>query len=678
MSSSVAQRASRIPNKNSEVTFKATEVPDNSLDILTQFKTATAAASQLGNEYVIDFFPNVIIPIMYCMLLSNRISQEAGSRSHPKISAATIAAYLVSVIYGYFLGSDAFVRPSPSSHARAWKNSTYKSEFIEFLMTLPVPDPLLPILNQYAPSQTARSSNIFCIPSAAGFTMPTHFGRFIPINFFTALHDLGATLPGNSAPAHVFSQLATTVLHEFHSYNLYAADILGYGYTSDTAGTYINSKFHQIFKSVFNPVLFRDQQRRSTLSATDLLTPTSTSDHPNAYDILFAATPDNLPELQIVFSTVSAFLDGKVKCSSTLGKLLSTPEGSKIFDHGYSAYPLPIWIKNDATSIGYASHDITLRLSSPATRAASISFLTPPAVRPDDDTEIQDVIYDDADPATTHDLPAGARISHVWPFSLFTNTIAAHPWPVLSTTAARTGQTVIFDSEAHTTPRVMVLDTTDISTVATDLVTLSGKIIESFEIDGHTIEMPNEFKNLGLQNSLFADSALPYAHVISALSFSLRTAGSILPPLHRTSPSTGRSLPASTLMIDRTRILMPRISAPRFIHGTMSADIIDDPAPTGLAGFTESRPTDWLRYAQSFFGLITVTNSGATTAIAHMERNRLLAWSPFSYNPARSINDHEPVYSDEPHYFLMNLRTFFGTDTKLVMTQHPYKAMPVV
>nr|AFR78159.1 putative capsid protein [Sclerotinia sclerotiorum partitivirus 1] len=677
MSSSVATRAARIPNKNSTVEFKAVDVPDNSLDILAQFKTATSASTQFANEYVIDFFPNMIVPIMYIMLIANRVSQDSGSRAHPKVSSATISAYLVSLLYGYFLGSDAYVRPSPSSHARVWKNSTYKTEFMEFLMTLPVPDCLLPILNQYAPAQTTRSTNIFCIPSAAGFTLETHFGRFIPVNFFTTLHDLGATLPGNSSPQAVLHELATTILHGFVSNELYVADILGYAYSSSGNGTYINSKFYQIFSSVFNPVLFRDQQRRPTLAATDLIAPSAGTDHPNAYDVLFAASPDNLPELQIVFQTVSAYLDGQLKCSSTLGSLLSKPEGTKIFDHGYSAYALPIWIKNDPTSIGHHTATTRLRLASPAVRAATISFLSPPATRPTAATAVTDVIYDEANPPVTHDLPADTAIHHTWPFSLLSSAAAATVFPVLSTTNAPNGNTVIFNSELHTTPKVMVLDTSDISTIAADLVTLSGKIIESFEIDGSTIEMPNEFKNLGLQNSMFADSAVPYVHCISATAFYPRTAGSILPPLHRSNPTTGRSLPASSLMIDRTMVYLPQVDATDYAHGNMSTSIIDAPAPTGLAGLTQTRRTDWLRYLQSFLGFKTATTVNTTTKLAHMEEQRLLAWSPYSYNPARSSDDHTPAYDAEPHYFLLNLRTFFGTDCKLVMTQHPYKAMPV-
>ena len=62
------------------------------------------------------------------------------------------------------------------------------------------------------------------------------------------------------------------------------------GITPDQAAAttvnYMNSKFYQTFTSIFNPVLFRDSQRRDSLAALSFTAPTYPTNHLNAYDYM--------------------------------------------------------------------------------------------------------------------------------------------------------------------------------------------------------------------------------------------------------------------------------------------------------------------------------------------------------------------------------------------------------
>jgi hypothetical protein len=682
--SSLASKAAALKSRTVEVSFKDTEAPDTSGDILTTFESNAGIKSETANEWIINVFPDFTVIITYIMLIVRRFSLADDARIHPKVSTPTVAMYYVSILYGFFLASDCYLRPNPSAYARLWKESSWRHDFLDFLMTLPVPEDLAPILAQFSPSETERSKNIFWIPSAAAFQLQHYFGRFIPLNFFTVLHDAASSLPGNSNKLavmnHVLQQPIIRINQANPAYRTHysMASFLGYSLDQTTATTanYINSKFHQVFSSVFNPVLFRDYQRRSSLAEIGLNAPVFKVAEPNAYDILFCASSPNLAELKVVLQTISSFLKGNVKCTKTLGQILSESSGLEICSHGYAEYHLPVMVNNPATadfSAITALHRVEF-----TDRAQDISFLDAPAARPNPATAIHDVEYRDATPARAA-IPANHTIFRTWPFSLLRN-LTANPtvrWPRMTRDAA---DTVLFDDSQHVTPRTLLLDIGNNGKSASAVPLLCGKIIYTFELDGSTIEQPNVNKALGMQNVLFADSAIPFSNVNRATRFYPRTQGSVLPPLKRATANSTRSLPASSLLHDRTMIMLPHIPARIMDPAIYQTHIVDDVAPTTLPGMTTRNDADWLRYAQSFLGFRTVDPSGIrpnSDTIPAMETGRLILWSPYTYISYEDSDDVTPNYAETKRYFLVNLRTFFGTDYNLVEMKHPFEALPV-
>jgi hypothetical protein len=678
--SSLAARTAALKSRTVEVSFKDTDAPDTSGDILTTFESNAGVKSETANEWIINVFPDFMVIITYILLIVRRFSLADDARIHPKVSTPTVAMYYVSILYGYFLASDCYLRPTPSANARLWKESSWRHEFLEFLMTLPVPEDLVPILAQFAPSETERSKNIFWIPCAAAFSLKHYLGRFLPINFFSVLHDSASSLPGNSTKVavmkHVLQQKLIRINTNPAAYrtHYFMANFLGYSLDQTTATTanYINSKFHQVFTSVFNPVLFRDYQRRSSLAEIGISAPIFKVAEPNAYDILFSATGPNLAELRVVLQTVSSFLKGNVKCTKTLGQLLSEPSGNEITAHGYAEFALPIHISNAATS-DFDAVTALQRVEFDA-RAADISFLTAPAARPARNTNVYNVIYHDAG-HTAAAIPANHHIHNYWPFSLLSNT--AHnndtAYPSLTT------DLVLFDENRHTTPRTLLLDIGNALKSASAVPLLCGKIIYSFELDASTIEQPNIDKALGMQNVLFADSAIPFERVIFSTKWYPRAAGSVFPPLKRAPANSTRSLPASSLLHDRTKVYQPLVPSGVFT-ATHTQTAIIDAAPAHLPGFTQRQNVDWLRYAQSFLGFRTTKPTDAAqtaSAIPGMENGRLLVWSPYTYITYEDSDDVTVDYSATHRYFLTNLRTLFGTDYNLVEMKHPFEALPV-
>jgi hypothetical protein len=670
----LAARLAAFKSKTADLEVKEVKVPDSSADVLTLFESNSSARADSANEWTIDVFPNMIPIMMFILSMALQHAGLTDHRSHANSSVATIALYHSALVYGFFLLNDMYVRPSPSAHARSWLQSTPRNLFASFLLSLPVPDVLVPILSQFYASETERSRNVFVVPSAAGFAHEHHFGKFIPLTAFAAIHDCTATMPGNSPRLEVLKDLFSRDLYVINQANpafhftCSIADIIGVtmDQTTNTTFNYLNSKFYQIFTSVFNPVLFRDFQRRSTLATLSLEAPHFTSDHPNAYDILFGFSSANLRVLRVVLQAVSSVLSGRVSMKKNLGQIISDASGAEIFRHGYSTYALPTWSSNvNLTRTQIQTMNAYVHVSE-EDRATDISFLTAPTTRPIAGNTITAAQYVDENGHPIN-LPANRRIHNVPPYSRVLDGVLTRPvWPSL------TADLVLFDDMIHTNPRVLVLDILGDKTISAHLATLTGKIIETFEIDGTTIELPNIDKPLGLQNCLFADSAIPYKYVVRSLRFYPRAAGSILPPLRRAPPNSQPRLPASSLLRNRLSITNP-IFTPQVI------DVL--PNRVDFPGLTTQANIDWIRYAQSFVGLRTCSGANNRPDQDHvpgMEHGRLYVFSPYSYTPYEDDDEPIPDLSASRSYFLTNLRTLFGTDYNLIEVKHPYEAMPVV
>nr|WMN13753.1 coat protein [Betapartitivirus sp. 'aconiti'] len=670
--SSTNPRLSAIKSKAVNLVFQDLKIPDSSADILDLFRANTAARTDSSNEWTIDVFPNITPILMYVMLMSIRHAESVQHREHSKSSVATICMYHMSVVYGFFLLNDLYVRPAKSAHARSWVETSWKNDFVTFLLSLPMPEFLAPILSQFHSFETERSRNIFFVPSAAGFDHDQFFGRVFPLNMFAAIHDCAATLPGNSTRNQVLQDLYSRTLYSITNpaFTCVIPDLIGItiDQTTNTTANYMNSKLFQVFSSMFNPVLFRDFQRRSSLAALSFNAPRFATNNVNAYDLLFSATSANLRELKVVLQAISAIISDSVVCKSSLSSFISEPSASSIIKHGYSSYALPTWSHNENANKPTLFAAVTTQtLVSEEDRAQDISFLQRPAAAIPTDHTIRQFTYA---ASAALDTPVAITANHTivphFPIALRHRTTQQNGFPRHDNESL-----VQFSDAINTAPSVLVLDTDGDQTISAYLPLLAGKIIESFELDGSTIEMPDASKSLGMQNCMFADSAIAYKYVRPGSHYQPRAAGSIHPPLNRALPNSRPRLPASSLLHDRLKIMLPRFN--RAIHE-------QGPFAT-LPGMTPITPVNVMRYVQSFIGFRTVdgsSNAAALDAVPGMSEQLLLVWSPYTYTPYESDDYPTPNLGDSRHYYLTNLRTFFGTDYKLVQCKHPYESLPVV
>jgi hypothetical protein len=661
-----------IKNQNVNLVFQDTKVPIPSDNFMELLRSNAAAHTDTSNLWVIDVLPNFTPILMFIMHYAHIHAQAADYRVHAKSSAYTLCMYYMTVVYGYFLLNDLHTRPTRSVHARVWIESSWRSDFVKFLTTLPVPEFLKPILSQFHPFNTDRTKNVFFSPSAAGFDHDQFFGRIFPMNMFAAIHDCTATLPGNSTKVDVLRDLYTRTLYTITApgYQCLIPDLIGITPDQAAATTvnYMNSRFYQTFSSIINPVLFRDSQRRASLAALSFTAPTYPTNHINAYDYMFSATAPNLRELRIVLQSIIAITKDVFKSDQTLGNYVADYSSGSIIHHGYSTYALPTWSHTPTTGkFDRFNTANTFNLVTEDARAEDICFLQRPAAEIPHTRLITDIVYAATTaPATSLTVPANHALYRRWPYCLRLDEDAANGFP-----RHDNEDLVAFSAESHAAPRVLVLDTPGDTVTSAHLPTLTGKVIESFELDGSTIEMPDARKSLGMQNCMFADSAIAYKYVRPGSYWRPRAAGGTLPPLNRAPPNSRPRLPASSLLHDRTKVFLPQLN--RHVNAVPDND--------ALPGFTQITPVNVIRYIQSFLGFRTVdssANEAALDAVPGMNESLLMIWSPYTYNPYESDDYPAPAYDASRHYYLTNLRTIFGTDYNLVATKHIYESFPAV
>nr|ARW80022.1 coat protein [Cucurbitaria piceae virus 1] len=661
MSTQRFSSASKVSVFSKDIEYVESKIPEPSQDFVSKFKENSGARKDYSNRFTIDVLPNFVPILTYVLYHVNQYTPLLEAPRHAKISAGTFTAYCLSVIYGYILCCDLYVRESPSMHAMSWEDDARKQRFVEFLSTLPVPDFVSVILLKLTPTTSEHRGNISFVPSAAGFTYHTHFGRFFPVNMFTNIHDLAAETPSNTSPAEVNVKYISRSLYTLNSLNGITQDFdaspahfLGtYFRSGNTAASY-SSKLEQVFQTVFNPILFRDYQRRQTLASISIVSQTYPDEHVNFYDLVFSASSANLAEYRIVFQSIAGAMKGVVKCPGDLAHYFKSFSGNDILRHGYQFFALPTW---HHTPIDFPESGFSRpKRVSPLDFATAVHFLQAP-VLPVTTTYAQPkgvcqtdaehpvtVTFDNTRNRLSPDEQAPARPNLQSDFTTFSETL-------------------------HLFPKVYIF-TLSGSTIDAWDATAFGMVIENTDIDGTVVPFPNTNLSLGIENTWFADSSIPYYAAYSATFFSTTDTTHHAHSVKRFTSVRQTRFPAASLLIDRTSIILLRFRATG----------VSVPTGTNMfPGLIQQNGWNWINWSLRFLGFRTSdprSHTAASDAIPGFDRP-LLIWSPYTYTGYEGDDDFSSDFKTTKSYFITNLRTLFGTDVPLVEVSNGLESMPI-
>jgi len=666
---SVSVRAKNLASRATTITASVSKTPDPTVDFIKSFSANSGIKIDFSNEFIIDLFPDGIPSMSYFISMCSKYSNDVDRISHAKATPPTMMYYVSSLYYAFFLANDMFVRPSPSEHAQVWIDHHTRSEFIEFVLSLPVPEFMIPIFSQLAATETERRKNIHVVPTAAGFNYSLFFGKFLPPSFFLAIHNTMSNLTATDRPS-IMHALFDTALYRItnvattgtQAYIASPLDFIG-GHFTATGARLPNTKWLQFFEMHYNPVLTRSYQRRAHLAHIPFSAPTfPTPQAINPYDLLFAPTLPNLSEAKIVLQALAGIMKDIVPFKSSLCEVISSLSGISALNHGYTNYTLPVMI-HDTTATTAKAAFVTLERRDPSQVASSVRFLGVPPPDMNNNTIGAPFVA----LATAPDTPVTTHVIR----NLFSTIFyRVHQADSALDNPADT-DFVTYNDDEHLFPHVRILDVSGTADVDGYLATLAGKVIETLDIDGNTIAHPNPKQPLGVENSLFFDSSIPFNLVFPRTNFDThRTTLPTAVALKRVAPLPQTQHATSSLLVDRTVVTIPKYEP------TQSE-------PTGtnfFAGLTSANNVTRLRYALRFLGFHSADQSHPDydTPPNCSSPRPLLVWSPYTITTRLDDTSFDaPNPANSRRYFLVNLRSLFGTDVPLVEVKHPMQALPV-
>jgi hypothetical protein len=597
--------------------------------LLAQMSIDVKNTTSNGNHAVIDFQGDFRPILMALCFYAAQFYDALDVKQHSKVSPPSLVAYFLFVIYSFYLISDLEARPTPSVHTRFLSTPEFL-DFKAFILQLPVPDFLVKFFQAAAPTADPRRPNITYVPSFACFSYYHDFGRLFPIAIFIQCHNFVISQKTNDAPEDLINKMM--------GLNVYGSRRIGnfFGQMLDD-GTSNNSYAHQLFQAfegVINPALARSRSQRNVYSRiTHHVQPYTST--PNPYQLMMSCDEDNVSETMTLMRQIQTTISAKYKIAGPLASVIASLSGMNITIHGYSNFATPTWHNHTVKQNETSSTVITAKTFSTLTR-----FLVLPDRAPDTDLKYP------TDESTID------KLLYLVKKGKKSATAPVH-YPADS-------DLVTFSGRNTSVPTIRVLDPYDYNATTFHNIYLSGSIIESLEIDGSAVPLPNTDTVLDDENTQFLQSAIPLSDVHRATNIYYRTTGAIW--AERRVPQGPQGQAAATLLFDISENRLPNFD--QNIHGAL---------PTSLPGFN-IRPhvSLWTSIYSKIGFRLPNADEKEHSRPELPDKGKFLVWSPYRY-----YNGKVMTSTPENYFMLTNLRTVFGTNPPLGETAHFLEVLPV-
>nr|QOI17262.1 capsid protein [Caloscypha fulgens partitivirus 9] len=608
---------------------KGASTPSVKDDLLQRIGTDRKHDISDGLPITIDVFPDFRWILMSLMYYANVYYSTIDIKNRSKTSPATITVYFLTILYAHLLVSDLFLRNTPSYWASQFMNESFRRDYLEFLLGLPVPEILMKFIETLTTTNDPRRPHVQYCPSAAGFGYYHDFGRYFPVSIFVHAHNSAATVKASAS--------LDESLQAFYRIKVTSNMSIGNFFGQLMESNNLDSKLNQSFLALFNPIIERSIQRRNTLAPTPISSYefNSTADF-NPYVHLLHCTDIDTSEMQTICESVSVALSTILPMKGQLGTLYDSLNGLDIQRHAYSSYALPTW---HATSISAQVTKTSPTHQNVKERAVSLKFLqtfTPANSTtlkyPTDASTIDTLLYLVKKVTKTDNFPDPS-----------TDHRKFHP---------------IYD----VSPRLRVLDPYDTNVSGLSSVIYCGLIIESLELDGSIVIQPDTDSSLDEENSQVLQSAVPLQAILRSTSFLGTTHTTAVHAVQRTI-TTSHSQKASAILYDAGESRL----------GVFDTSV-DEPVPASLPSFRIRENTSWFTRMYNHINYKTSAPGESTDDTGtRVPNGTIVAWSPYRY-----VSRTWTAKDQSSHvYMLLNLRTIFGMNIPLSEIAHPNTVIPI-
>jgi regulator of sigma D len=615
-------------NKNSRPapeTSAPTSAPKDNL--LTEMAIDTKNSTSNGNHATIDFQGDFRPIFMIMCYYAARYYDALDVKQSSKVSPPTLVAYFLFVMYSCYLLCDMKIRPTPSTQSTFMLGPEYL-DLEALLLSLPVPDFLVKLIQAIAPASDPRRPNISYIPSFACFNNKHDFGRYFPIGILLQAHNFVINNKTNDAPHDLINKLLGQDVTSDSRIGNYFGQLLHDGTNNYSYG----HQLMQSFEGIINPALARTRSQRNVYSRINYFTE-ELSMYDNPYEYLMAIDENNLSETVTTIRQIKSTIESKFKITGSLSSVMASATGLNITIHSYSDFAVPTWHSTAVPQNVTSSAIITAK-----SYCSKIGM------------------FKDPPKSTSHEIgfPTDSK-------GLEKQLLLADETDTKSIGYPASADTVKFTPRHTASPPIRVLDPYDYNATTFHNVILSGAMIESLELDSSIVPQPNTETSLDDENTLFLQSAIPYSDIHRASSIAYQATTSIW--FEKRTPIGPHGQPATTLLHDSALNRLP----------IMRASVVGT-TPSTLPGFHPlAHVLHWTAVYNRLSFRIPNPDEKKNNRPPLPTKGRLFVWSPYRYYNGKVITANE----SENYFMLTNLRTIFGTNPSLGEIAHFLETIPV-
>lgn len=453
--------------------------PDS--DFFQRLNMASKIETNAGLEFIIDVQPDLRFILYYSIYNVIKKYPSLDVKTHPYVSPFTLIAYDQTLIIAHLLLQDIHHRSICSHYANAFRRDNGTKDFLTRLTECIVPSHLEPILLQLISLYDSSRPNQTFIPDLAAFSWSHDFGRIVPPAIMLAAHNLIAGLRQQLTPDEILAHFYATEVCQVANVHYSVANLLGGWYRLDNADRMHVNWLNQAVEEIFNPVVGRALTNRPSL-ARIRTTPVVYAEVPavNPYALLFGYSDDNTMPLTAMLENLSDFHRTSNSGKKTLLQLSGESTGITILSHSLEPPTLPTWHRLPACA-GHAPNNRTHQQF-----ADDINFMQTKAIG-------------------QAQLPipnAGQCLAVLALVEREDCTAANDPFPALR-----------FSNPENVYPPVLFFQPYNKSLSTLNYTVILGFKIESAEIDGVTLPVPNVRDSLIDNNSRYRQGSLPVSVV---------------------------------------------------------------------------------------------------------------------------------------------------------------------
>ncbi|KAI0983758.1 hypothetical protein GJ496_003929 [Pomphorhynchus laevis] len=488
-----------------------------------------------------------------------------------------------------------------SLSAQVYNNTEYRRIIIETLAQSNVPSYLRPVLSQLAPMHDLKHKDIEYVPSFGAYSHIHDFDRTLPATLFLEAHNVICAARTNADPAAVTTDLYNTVIVTINGVVYNIGHYLAGPYILNANRRNYRSNFRYRFETLFNPIIGRTLSQRPSLGSIDITPIEYPTANYNTYDLLLGISTNNSLKIKTFLHHASTFHE-TLSGIYLLANLLREMNGATIISHSIKVPTLPTWHHLEHTAAD-AAHPL-VRIDA-QTFATDIEFLT-------EITALQAVSISDAptSEALLYLRSAANPISGDFPSQLF-------------------------NEERHLTPNVLYFQSYDTNECALSYVTILGLKIESADLDGSGILIPNPEISI-------CDNISQIQHSTKLLSKIMPICATLEPTIALDRIKIYNGTPVAFARYDASRVIMPRFDAEHAGQRLQALSGFTD------AGNLRNQNTAYTWFANLYGQLPPIPN------------NSIYLWSSY-----RILRRDSSTNNNREILFIATFRTIHGSTVKL-------------